>query len=53
MYNNPENIGPDEILWKIATLGCGPNRNKRVITLGSYSVNIISKEEWSKRYCIK
>lgn len=53
MYNNPENIGPNEILRKMQSLGNGPNRYKRFNILYSYSVDIISKEEWIKKYCIK
>ena len=54
MYNNPENIGPIEILRKMrANMSFGPNRNKRFKILNEYSVNIISTEEWIERYCIK
>lgn len=54
MYNNPENIGPIEILRKMrANMSFGPNRNKRFKILSEYSVNIISTEEWIERYCIK
>lgn len=53
MYDNPENIGPLEILRKMRELGCGPNRNKRFKVLSTYSVEVISKEEWVKKYCNK
>ena len=51
MYDNPENIGPDEILRKMRNLGLGRNRNKRFDSLSSYSVEIITNEEWIKKYC--
>ena len=45
MYDNPENISPEEILRKMRNLEYGPNRNKRFYILYNYSTNIISKEE--------
>lgn len=54
MYNNPENIGPIERLRKLgANMSYGQNRNKRYEVLYNYSMDIITKEEWIKRYCIK
>ena len=53
MYDNIENIGPNEILRKMHSLGHGPNRNKRFDILYSYSTNLITKEEWIRKYCIK
>ena len=52
MYDNPENIDPSEILRKMRSLSYGPNRNKRFQVLCSYSVEIISKEQWISKYCI-
>lgn len=53
MYDNPENIGPFEILRKMrANMRFGPNKNKRFKVLYSYSTELISKEEWIKKYCI-
>ena len=59
MYNNPENISLDEILKKINLLSFGgkynskvnPNKIIRFRNLCGYSHNIISKEEWIKKYC--
>ncbi len=52
MYNNPENIGPTEILRKLgANMSYGQNRNKRYEVLYNYSTDIITTEEWIKRYC--
>ena len=51
MYDNPENIGPSEILRKMRSLGHGPNRYKRFQVLYNYSVEIISREEWIEKYC--
>ena len=51
MYDNPENISPDEILRKMINLGFGPNRSKRFQVLKNYSVEKISKDEWIKKYC--
>jgi hypothetical protein len=53
MYDNIENIGPKEILRKMYSLRHGPNRNKRFDILYSYSTNLITKEEWIRKYCIK
>ncbi len=53
MYDNIENIGPKEILTKLYSLGHGPNRRKRFDILYSYSTNLITKEEWIKKYCLK
>ena len=53
MYNNPENINPSEISKKISDLGFGPNRIIRFKLLCNYSTDIISKEEWIERYCVK
>ena len=50
MFDNPENISINEILRKMQSLGHGPNRNKRFDALYSYSVNLISIEEWKKKY---
>jgi hypothetical protein len=52
MFDNAENIGPAEINRKMCDLGHGPNRDKRFYELDSYSTNLISKEEWIKKYCI-
>lgn len=51
MYNNPENIGLNEILEKLRNLHYGPNRNKRVRVLLDYSTDLISKSDWIKRWC--
>lgn len=52
-YDNPENIGPVEILRKMrSNMPYGQNRNKRFKILSEYSVNLISKEEWIKKYCV-
>lgn len=53
MFDNPENIGMIEIRRKLRSLGYGPNRNKRFDLLTSYSTNLITKDEWIKKYCIK
>lgn len=53
MYDNPENIGQLEILEKLrSNMGVGPNRNRRFYVLYSYSTDLISKNEWIKKYCI-
>ena len=52
MYDNPENLSIHEILNKVNNIGHGPNRNKRFQLLHSYSTDIISKEEWIKKYVI-
>ncbi len=51
MFNNPENLDRLEISTKMLILGHGVNRNKRFFVLADYSTNIISKEEWIKKYC--
>ena len=51
MYDNPENLSINDILNKVNNIGHGPNRNKRRQILYAYSTNIISKEEWIKKYC--
>jgi hypothetical protein len=55
MYNNPENLSKDEILTKLAYAFTftGTNRLKRKQVLESYSSEIITKEEWVTRYCVK
>lgn len=53
MYDNPENLSLIDILNKINSMGYGPNRNERCQVLRSYPTNIISKEEWIKKYCVK
>lgn len=53
LYDNPENIGPDEILTKMKSLGIGLNRNNRFRILKDYSINLISKEDWIVKYCVK
>jgi hypothetical protein len=53
MYDNPENIGISEILRiQRSNMKIGPNRNKRFQTVSNYSTDLISKEEWIKKYCI-
>jgi hypothetical protein len=53
MYDNPENIGPVEILAKMrANMSFGPNRNKRFEILYNYSVSTIPTQEWIKKYCV-
>ena len=51
MYNNPENLSSLEISTKVSNIGHGPNRYKRCMILFNYSTDIISKEEWMKKYC--
>ena len=53
MYNNPENLSSSEIYFKLSRLGLGPNRSKRWKVLSNYSTDVISKEEWIKKYCVK
>jgi hypothetical protein len=50
-YDNPENLSSSEINRKTCLMGHGPNRNKRCSVLFSYSTNMISTEEWVKKYC--
>lgn len=52
MYDNPENIGPDEIIRKLkCNLKPTENRKKRFLTLLNYSINKITKEEWINKFC--
>lgn len=54
-YDNPENISQSEIDLKVSTL-CpyrGPNSEKRIKTLESYSSQEISKEDWIEKYTSK
>lgn len=54
-YDNPENLSQTEIDLKVFTL-CpwrGPNSEKRIKTLESYSSLEISKEEWIEKYTSK
>jgi hypothetical protein len=53
MYDNPENLSSTGISNKVRSMGHGPNRDKRCTVLFSYSTDIISKEEWIEKYCIK
>lgn len=53
MYDNPENLSLNEILDKVSNIGHGNNRSKRCRVLHDYSTNIISKEDWIEKYCIK
>ena len=53
LYDNPENIGPNEILTKMRSLGLGPNRNDRFKILKDYSIDLISKRDWIVKYCVK
>lgn len=52
MYDNPENLGEQEILFKLMRLGYGPNRSKRWKVLEGYSTQLISKEEWITHWCV-
>lgn len=51
MYDNPENLGQTEILEKIRSIGHGPNRDRRVRLLFSYSTESIPPAEWIRKYC--
>ncbi len=52
MYNNPENLSSSEITNKLFGFSFwGTNRMKRKQVLESYSTDLISKEEWIKKYC--
>ena len=53
MYDNPENLSLTDILTKVNNIGHGLNRDKRCQVLHSYSTDIISKEEWIEKYCVK
>jgi hypothetical protein len=55
MHNNPENLSKEEILTKLAYTFTfwGTNRLKRKQVLESYSSDIITKEEWIAKYCVK
>ena len=53
MYDNPEDLSPDEIHKKCLSLGYGPSRNKRFWLLMSYSTTLISKSDWIKKYCLQ
>jgi hypothetical protein len=52
MYDNPENLSPAEILNKLYNIGHGPNRDKRCSVLYNYSTDIISNNEWVRKYCV-
>jgi len=60
MYNNPENMSPDDILRQlkylthsvICAVGTTENRCKRIKVLESYNMPIkISNEQWIKKFC--
>jgi hypothetical protein len=51
IYDNPENLSGIEILSRMNSFGSGINRNKRNQTLLEYSTELISKDEWIKKYC--
>jgi hypothetical protein len=56
MYNNPENLSREEIHTKLAysiSYHRGSNRAKRKQVLESYASDIITKEEWIAKYCVK
>lgn len=53
MYDNPENLSPGDISYKVCRIGHGINRDKRCKVLFNYSTDIISKEEWIEKYCKK
>jgi hypothetical protein len=53
MYDNPENLSSFEISAKVSNIGHGPNRDKRCAVLFSYSTEIITKEEWVEKFCVK
>ena len=60
MYDNPENLSPEDIIMKLRSLthGCimssyhTENRSKRIETIESYGLPVkISKKEWINRFC--
>jgi len=59
LYNNPENLNPEEIHKKLMHLyhscirakGTTVNRNKRINILESYKTDLITKEQWIHIYC--
>ena len=60
MYNNPENLSPQEVIDKLQVLSqciimaCGvtKNRSKRIGVLESYGFPIkITKTEWMQKFC--
>ena len=60
IYNNPENLSPQEVIDKLSVLTLGVimsvgttvNREKRIKVLESYGLPVkISKMEWKQKFC--
>ena len=53
VYDNPENLSPEQISFKLAMMGYGENRNKRRRLLECYSTELVTVDEWVDTYCEK